>query len=437
MSTYDPFSDRSVIMPTPGGRTIIGTPPPARAGVAGAAPAPEPVATPTGLNPLLAAANPLLNMIPQLQASVEHRNPLGLRDELADQIRRFDQRARAAGIEEPAVNAARYVLCTVLDEVAATTPWGGQGVWARQSLLVMFFKEAQGGEKVFQLLARLADNPKGNLDLLELLYTCLAMGFEGRYRVARDGRAQLDSIRERLADLIRKNRPAAERELSAHWMGAQIRKHPVLSAIPIWVTPLICMVVLIGAFLAFQRSLNVRADPVYQGIHAIRAKTDPVRTAANATSPARVEAVRPRLAGFLKPEVDQGLVTVRDLADRSVVTIRGDGLFGPGSAQLSPQFEPLMARIADAVKGVEGNVTVTGHTDNIPISTLRFPSNFHLSNERARTVMSLIERRGVAAARLKAEGLGESDPIAANDTPANRARNRRVEVTVFLARADG
>ncbi|HYE38466.1 MAG TPA: type VI secretion system protein TssL, long form, partial [Ramlibacter sp.] len=119
---------------------------------------------------------------------------------------------------------------------------------------------------------------------------------------------------------------------------------------------------------------------------------------------------------------------------RSIVTIRGDGLFDPGSATLAAEREPLMLRIADAVNSVQGRVLITGHTDNVPIRSARFPSNWHLSQDRAKSVAELLGRKITQPSRLLAEGRAESEPVAPNDSPANRARNRRVEITVFVSK---
>jgi type VI secretion system protein ImpK len=89
-------------------------------------------------------------------------------------------------------------------------------------------------------------------------------------------------------------------------------------------------------------------------------------------------------------------------------------------------------RIADALERVPGQVRVTGHTDSQPIRSVRFPSNWHLSQERARSVAQLLGRRISAPARLTAEGRADSEPIAPNDTPANRGRNRRVEILLLV-----
>ena len=126
---------------------------------------------------------------------------------------------------------------------------------------------------------------------------------------------------------------------------------------------------------------------------------------------------------------------MRDEIDRSVITIRGDGLFEAGSATLSADREVLMGRIADALAKVPGRVLVTGHTDNQPIRTVRFPSNWHLSEERAKAVRTILAARGVGAERIGAEGRAEGEPVVANDTPANRALNRRVEITLMASRA--
>src|SRR5262245_10025129 len=206
----DPFAglgfDRTVMLPTPGGRAGPGRPGPAAEPETGEV---TPVAS--GLNPLVAAANPVLNVVPQLRVSVEHPNPASVRNSLAQGIRQFEARARAAGVPSEKIIAARYAICTLVDEVAGSTPWGASGAWAEHGLLALFHGEVGGGEKFFQLLARLAENPQANIDLLELMYICLQLGLEGRYRIAETGQRQLDAIRQRLLTIIRQQRGDYER----------------------------------------------------------------------------------------------------------------------------------------------------------------------------------------------------------------------------------
>ncbi|MFT3858226.1 MAG: type VI secretion system protein TssL, long form [Aquabacterium sp.] len=117
-----------------------------------------------------------------------------------------------------------------------------------------------------------------------------------------------------------------------------------------------------------------------------------------------------------------------------MITLRGDGLFEAGSASLSENREAIMTRIAQALVRVPGNILITGHTDNQPIRSMRFPSNWHLSQERADTVRDLLESNGVAKERIRSEGRADGEPVVDNTTPANRALNRRVEVILFVAR---
>ena len=139
-----------------------------------------------------------------------------------------------------------------------------------------------------------------------------------------------------------------------------------------------------------------------------------------------------REAQFLQSDIKAGLVAVRDEIDRSVVIIRGDGAFATGSAALLPEREVLMGRIADALAQVSGSVLVTGHTDSQPISrSARFPSNWHLSQQRADSVKQMLAAN-IDPKRLRAEGRAEAEPVESNTTPAGRAKNRRVEITLFV-----
>jgi type VI secretion system protein ImpK len=382
---------------------------------------------PSGLNTLLACANPLINLMAQMRHLSQVADVAALRDNLAHGLRQFEQAARAAGIANEKVIAARYVLCTALDETAASTPWGGNGVWGRHSLLVMFHNETWGGEKVFQLLTRLAQAPADNLDLLELIYACIALGFQGRYRVMQNGASELQTLRERLAQLITRQRGAYDRQLALHWAPSSVRRGKWITAMPLWIFAAVVGLVLLATYWGLSFALGRHSDPLFSAITAIRAKGPQL--------PPPVPAARPRLAQFLAPEVQQGLVEVRDFEDRSIVTIRGDGLFEPGSATLEPAREPLMLRIGDALASLPGVVLVTGHTDNQPITSARFPSNWHLSQERAKTVAAILARKVTPASRLQPEGRADSEPVAPNDSIQGRAKNRRVEITLLLSKS--
>ena len=444
----DPFaafeSDRTVIKPS-GGR---GARPAGAGGAPGTAPGGTPGGAPHGgvaprvdaggkeaplaldalmsasLNPLVSAASPLLSAAPRIRAMVQHPNPAGLKDALADGIRKFEAQARAEGLPNEQVIAARYILCTLLDESAASTPWGGSGVWANQSLLVLFHNETWGGEKVFQLMSKLAENVPANRNLLELIYVVLAFGFEGRYRVLNDGKAQLESLRVRLSQMLRGNRTDGDKTLSPRWEGVPAKVARLRDGLPMWVVASLAGLLLLGVYLGLSFSLNGHSDGVFSALQALDVKAAPI------AAPPPVPAAKPRLATFLKPEIEQGLVQVRDLADRSIVIVKGDGFFEPGSSVIADRTRPLLARIAAGLQATPGTVLITGHTDNQPIHTLRYPSNWNLSQDRADSVKALLVQSGVKADRMKAEGKADGEPVESNATPAGRARNRRVEITL-------
>lgn len=437
MSTDDPFapfeSDRTIIKPNPGGRATA----PARPAqvASGMPPATVPPMSYTDaapvdklfgiggcVNPLVAAAAPLLRLVAQLRTMASCANPQALRDSIVQMVRKFEAHAKGANLPNEQVMAARYILCTFVDEAAAGTPWGA-GVWSKESLLVLFHNETWGGEKVFQLLARLAENPAAQINLLELLYIVLGLGFEGRYRVTDNGKQQVESVRERLYQMIRKQRGEPERDLSPHWRGAATARRRVSDVVPVWVGGAAAALLLAVAYLGLSFALNRQSDPVFGMIAAIKAP---------AALPTVVkQAPKPRLAEFLAPEIKAEQVAVQDEIDRSVITVRGDGFFEPGSAAVSPRVAPLLSRIAAALNSVPGQIEVTGHTDNQPIRSMRYPSNWHLSQDRANSVVELL-RASVMSERLKGVGKADADPVAPNDSAAGRARNRRVEITLFV-----
>lgn len=428
----DPFAEhdtgRTFIMPTPGGRGAVpSTSAAPRMPVAsGADVAPDIGLPDSGLNPLVALANPLLALVPQIRSTTRLADPSALRESIAQGLREFESQARARNVAPERVLAARYVLCTLLDEVAAGMPWGASGQWGRHSLLAMFHNETNGGEKVFQLMAKLAENPGTNRDLLELIYAALCLGFEGRYRVVDGGRAQLEAVRERLAQIVRRERSDYAPALAQNWRGEKPPRRTLLTWLPLWVTAAVVSLLLLGIYWFLSARLSGASDPVFGQIQELRLLPP--------TPAVKIPAPTPRLAQFLVNEIKAELVTVRDEVDRSVVTVRGDGLFAPASASLTPERQALMKRIADALTKVQGQVVVTGHTDNVRIHTAQFPSNWHLSEERAKTVRNILQADGVTPDRLRAEGRADGEPVASNDTPANRALNRRVEVTLFVPR---
>ena len=256
----------------------------------------------------------------------------------------------------------------------------------------------------------------------------VALGFEGRYRVLDSGRAQLDSVREKLALKLREQSGTAEPELSPRWQGVSAAGRRLRDGVPIWLVAIIAALTLVIILVVLRLQIAANTDDVFASLQALDVKAAAMPAPAPPPSPAAA----PRLSGFLKPEIESGAVEVRDLVDRSVIIIRGDGFFNPGSAEVASKVFPLLDRIADELARLPGQILVTGHTDNQPIRSLRYPSNWHLSEDRAKAVKDILVTK-VRPDRIRSEGLADTQPIGDNATATGRARNRRVEITLTLA----
>lgn len=204
-----------------------------------------------GINPLVAFASALLSEIVRLQRSEEREDLFILKDRLTSEIKRFEHRALQDGAESSQVMAARYVLCTALDEAVVTTPWGNESEWSQMSLLSSFHNETFGGEKFFQLLERLSRDPVKHLPMLELMYICMSLGFEGKYRVLPRGMIELETLRDSLYRQIRQLRGDVPRDISPHWQGLRETRRRLVRIVPWWLITLftlICLGVIYGVF---------------------------------------------------------------------------------------------------------------------------------------------------------------------------------------------
>lgn len=374
----------------------------------------------SGLNPIIATANPLLNIAISIRNTIELTDSSALREYLEQGIAKFRKKLKADGRSTEKITIASYALCSFLDECVASTPWGDRE-WGKQSLLIQFHKETFGGERFFSILDKLTNNPKENIDYIELMYICLTLGFTGRYAVMSEGTKKLTAYREEIADIIRKVRGQYERDLSLHWKPDPVSRTNKFQLTSLWVFTSLCGLILLSTYLSFSYLLNAASDAVFKDIEI------PVRTEAPPLIPIEPQS----LTYFLREEIEAGLVFVRNEDNRSTVTLAGDGSFASGSSSISEKFAPVLTRIATALKSEEGQILIVGHTDNQPIRSLRFPSNWHLSKARAQSVMHFFATQGLTDNRLSAEGRAESDPIASNSTPEGRARNRRVEIVLI------
>ena len=462
MADKDPFaepddSERTVIRPNPGGRrpaaaapaptyaaptyAASSEPAPSMVGVVNTAPAPStPDATAiamTGMNPLTALATPLFSLISRIRNRAQHMDPDKLRQSVVAEVRGFENAALKAGIDAQKVKVARYALCATLDDVVLNTPWGGQSVWAQQSMVGTFHRETVGGDRFFDLQARLEQEPGTNIDLLEFLYMCLSLGFEGRLRVEQGGPDKHLQIRNGLARIIRGQRGEVERNLSPRWKGV-VRPHRALSAWkPVWIAIGATAAILASTFAGLSWALGRDTENVIGQLSVIDTGAVPtlVRRATPVEPPvvaAPVEVARlERVSSFLTAEQEQGIVTVEEQANMLVIRIAGAGMFESASDALVDDFRGPIARVAEALKDEPGQIIVAGHSDSVPLTPGRFRDNAHLSTARAEAVMALMAEVIADPSRLSAEGRSDREPIADNETAEGRAANRRIEILLI------
>jgi type VI secretion system protein ImpK len=298
-----------------------------------------------------------------------------------------------------------------------------------------FHNDTSGGERFFQLLDHFERDPESYGEVIELFYLCLSLGFQGRFRILPQGAADLATIRGRLYRLIRRRRGETAAELSPHWRGVAAPHRRLGSRIPLWVIGLSAIALLVLMFVGFRLALGYDSDALFANLAGVPKIVQP-RLQAVAVPPPPAPPAPHRVAGFLEPEIREGLVTVQETGQQVLVRLRGTALFKPGSATLEPRFLAVIDRIGAALRDEPGPVTVIGHTDNQAIHTLEFPSNYELSLARATAVRAQLAQALGSRDRMAVDGRADSEPLEDNATQQGREANRRVEILVFRTKAE-
>lgn len=442
MSQDDPFApfgddDKTVIRrPTPGGR--------ARTGDEAAHLPPTPVELPSftqgqmqdhletvrsanfGDNPVTAAAATLLPLCVRLRNTVAHRDVMGLQQQLVGELRVFENKLLEQGMTQEQSRMASYALCGLLDETILNTPWGSQSVWGHQSLLVIFHKEAWAGEKFFQIVEYLRRQPAQNLNLIELCYLCLSLGFQGKYRIMRDGLNELENYRTDLFQLISRVRGDFARDLSPRWQGLKDVRNALMRFVPLWVVATATGALLFLLYLGYLFSISAVSDQTRGQLAGLG--REKIATAqplpppvAKPPPPGRAE----RFTVLLSAEIAKNMVEVVD--DR---TLRIRNSFSSGSDQIKQEFMPMLKKIAAEFVAGQDTVLVDGHTDDTPIRSARFPSNWDLSIARAKHVADFLLASGLSNGHVRSKGSADGEPLVPNDSPEHRALNRRVDISI-------
>lgn len=383
-------------------------------------------------SPLVTEAGAVLSLAASILSGRARITMPDFHREASEAIAAYD-RAIAALYPDEVRQRARYALCATIDDIAQNLPNIGQDgtEWARRSLVVTFFRENIGGDRFWQLVDDLLQRPAQNAELIELFHACLAAGFEGRFRVMPDGRTRLQQIMASLYGALEHPRSLSATELSPQWKGAAAP----LAKVSLWNRVLLAAAMALAGLLVIYIGLQMWLKSASSSPERAIERMMPVgelRLSRVGTAPPPA-AESPQLSGlrkFLENEINQKLVVVEE--DASTVRVRTTvgQLFTSGSDSLVTGREALFERIARAVEGEPGQVTVEGHADSDKVSSLEFPDNIALSRARAQKVADILQRILSNPGRISVEGFGDTRPIASNDTAEGKTQNRRVEIVI-------
>lgn len=393
-------------------------------------------------NPIMRGAGPLLQLLARLRIALMRASFASLMDQVADAVKFFETDIRSAGISEQQANTAKYILCATADDIVQHIPTDERHVWAQYSMLSRFFGERVGGVRFFEILDRLKLDPLVNYPILELQHACLALGFQGMHRASAGGVAALQLVQRNLYELLRQVRPRVMRDLSPHWRGQALGNRRQRVQIPAWLVASVAAALLFAGFITLRTWLATKTEAAAQvalslhpsdKIELKRRIIAPPPPPPPPPPPDRITQLQ-RIRTALAAENTSCKMTADQTASFIVIRVCNLILFDSAKATVLEPFKPVAARLAVTLEKEPGKIRIVGHTDNTPMSSTRFPSNFELSLERAKAAATVLKQGLSNPSRVEVEGKGADAPIDTNATPAGRANNRRVEI--FIARSE-
>ncbi|MDP4537674.1 type VI secretion system protein TssL, long form [Alkalimonas collagenimarina] len=380
-------------------------------------------------NPLIEEAGDLFSLIGPIRSTASHPDVMGLKGHCIELIQQYEQRLKLRGIGADEIRNARYCLCSFIDESVLNTNWGSDSDWASFSLLSNFYQETFGGAYFFTLLDNALMDPKTHIQLIELMYLCLSFGFVGKMRIAEQGYEQLNAIKDRVYKAIKSERGEPPRELAPDWQSSVLVVDRSHESFPLWVICSVVAALLLCGYLYLSYLINERSDHVNRELVAL-VQLPEQSDVITATNSAVTQETR-RLSQLLQTEINRNLIEIIELPDRVTIRVGNDQLFSSGSTSITEGFLPVVHKIARSLEGADGRILVNGYTDDLPIFSSRYPSNWHLSLARANSMADALAAGADLRGRLWPEGRGDVDPLVPNDTAENRARNRRVEIDLL------
>ena len=221
------------------------------------------------INPLIDAATPLLGMALRVRKLTECHNVDVIYKQAVEEVKAIEVELSEQGHDHAVILAYRYVLCSFVDEAIMSTPWGADSVWAEHSLLTRFHNETWGGEKVFTILSRLENEPERYKSLLEFIFLCLTLGFEGRYKVMEKGREEYEKVIIKLHQILRQLDDQEPLALTSAADNVVSTKYRLSKQMPVWTIFAGFVTGLVVIFIAYSIALNNKSSSVLEQLNQI------------------------------------------------------------------------------------------------------------------------------------------------------------------------
>ncbi|WP_395344135.1 type IVB secretion system protein IcmH/DotU [Ningiella sp. W23] len=378
-------------------------------------------------NKVLAHATELINLASNILTLEPNNSVDQLRNDIEQHIEKFDKRLISEGVSQEVALTGRYLLCCLLDELVLSTPWGIESIWSRQTLLSKYHNETSGGEKFFVIINKLMEQAQQSIDLIELCYLCLSIGFRGKYRLSPTGENEILQICNMMYQAISLYRPCAN-DLSPSWKTDLSASTSIQKRVPPSLLFLVLTFICIATYVALLSNLHAQSSPLYEKIESIgwnksayerevsHARDSDQSSTANVLRDVRQKMRQSIASGLLEVEQQNNLLTLRFASEQ---------LFPPGSTQVNEAYLPNKTLLIETIRSYSDSILIVGHTD----STGRAESNWVISRQRAESIEKWLLLDANHFLQMTTRGLADTQPL--TPTPSD-SRNRRVEILVLL-----
>jgi type VI secretion system protein ImpK len=216
-----------------------------------------------GINPIVDAAAYLFSNLGKLKQLTSPPHLHGLHLELVAEINIFQDALKTQGYSTECIVVSRYALCATLDDIIMQTPWGNHGQWDPYSLLTVFNQDSTQQERFFLILERIIKDPALYIDVMELMYICLSLGYKGSFRSSEFSHHQLEKITHSLYKRIRAHQGDYSKTLSPFPVRHSQTKKP-LQKVSYWFTFLVTACIIMLLFIGLGYLLDTISNQAYE-----------------------------------------------------------------------------------------------------------------------------------------------------------------------------